>query len=94
MKKRLSTLVELTLLTIPFITIGYALISLWVFFRHHWYCILFPLALAGAGDSYREKVWALTGSRAISIVLSVLCYAAAFAVLYATGYMEGTLVPW
>lgn len=94
MKKRLSILLELILLSIPILTIGYALSSLWVFFRHHWYCILFPFALTGAGESYREKVRALTGSKAVSIVLWILCMVVPFGILYATGYIDGTLVPW
>lgn len=94
MKKRLSILLELILLSIPKIIIDYALISMWVFSRFHWSCILFIFAAMEVEAFYWEKARTLTGSKAIAIVLNVLCLAAVFAVLYATGYIDGTLVPW
>lgn len=94
MKKRLSILLELILLSIPKMIIDYALISMWVFFRFHWSCILFIFAAMEVEASYWEKARTLTGSKAVSIVLWILCMVVPFGILYATGYIDGTLVPW
>lgn len=93
MKKAASNGISLLVESINYVILNYALSNMAMLLVHNPVFILFYASELWVMGRYWQKAKELTGSRALSAVLLVLCFVLHMALVYFVGRVEGQIVP-
>ena len=93
MKEKVRLWFEITVDSINYIIINYALSNMALLLRNHWLYILFFASEFWVMGNYWRKTCELSKNRVIAGVLVILCFAIHIGLVYFIGRVVGDVVP-
>lgn len=92
MKRNLIKTFEVSVESVNYVIINYALSNMAILFNSSLLYILFFASEIWATSNYWSKVWKLTKSKWLTVALVTVCFAAHIAMIYFIGRISGTVI--
>ena len=92
-KQKLIKIFEVAVESVNYVIINYALSNMAILFNSSLLYILFFASEIWVTSNYWSKVWKLTKSKWLTVVLVTVCFATHIAMIYFIGRISGTISP-
>lgn len=91
-KQKLIKTFEITVESVNYVIINYALLNMAFLFDSSLLYVLFFASEIWVTSNYWSKIWKLTKSKWLTVVLVTVCFAAHIAIIYFIGRISGTII--